>query len=104
MLTMSAALAALMITAAIPASAQVTGDSALVVVNVSNVANNLAQNLKVDVSQIPVTVQAPIDVAAAVCGVDVSVLTSNATGGSSKCDAKSTNSALNDIVQQQIKK
>ncbi|HEY1226852.1 MAG TPA: hypothetical protein VGF26_05975 [Ramlibacter sp.] len=82
-----------------PAFAQQSG---LVNVNIKNVANNIAQNLKVNVSQIPVTVQAPIDVAAAVCGVSATVLGQQTAGGSS-CTATSTSDALNQIVQQQIK-
>jgi hypothetical protein len=76
--------------------------SGLVNVDVKNVANNLAQNLKVDVSQIPVTVQAPVAVAAAVCGVSAAVLSQQASGAN--CTATTTNDALNQIVQQQIKR
>ena len=75
--------------------------SNLVNVNVSNIKTDIAKNINVDVSQIPITVQAPIDVAAAVCGIGVDVLTSQ---GNNTCTAKTTNSALNTIVQDQIKK
>jgi len=54
------------------------------------------------VSQIPGTVQAPIAVAANVCGVAVDVLSSQAQQGAAKCDAKTTNDALNQIVQTQL--
>jgi hypothetical protein len=86
---------------ALVASPLFAQQSGLVNVNISNVANNIAQNLKVDVSQIPVTVQAPIDVAANVCGVAVTVLGQQAAG--SNCTATSTSAALNDIVQRQLK-
>jgi len=76
----------------------------LVNVNVSNVKTDIAKNINVDVSQIPITVQAPIDVAAAVCGIAVDVLTSQVQQGNNTCTAKSTNTALNTIVQDQIKK
>lgn len=76
----------------------------LVNVNVSNIKTDIAKNINVDVSQIPVTVQAPIDVAAAVCGVAVDVLTSQVAQGQNTCTAKSTNTALNTIIQDQIKK
>ena len=75
----------------------------LVNVNVSNIKADIAKNINVDVSQVPVTVQAPIDVAAAVCGVAVDVLTSQVQQGNNTCTAKSTNTALNQIVQNQIK-
>lgn len=103
MIRIPAALAALMIGAAIPAAAQVATDGALVVVNVQNVANNLAQNLSVEVSRIPVTVQVPVDVAANVCGVEVGVLTTQAQGGSATCDATTASDELTNIVKQQLK-
>ena len=87
--------------AASPASAQVVGGG-LVVVNVSNVANNLAQNLKVNVSQIPVTVQVPIGIAANVCDVSANVLAQQRKTGDAKCDAKSTSDAFNSVVSKQL--
>jgi hypothetical protein len=84
-----------------PATAQLVGGG-LVVVNVSNVANNIARDLDVNVSQIPVTVQAPISVAAAVCGLDVNVLAQQRQEGQRRCDATSNNAALNRIVQSQL--
>jgi hypothetical protein len=98
--TLSAALAALAL-AASPAFGQ---ESGLVNVSVTNVANNLAQNLKVNVSQIPVTVQVPVEVAANVCGIDANVLSEQAKAGSANCAAKNTSTALNEVVQQQLKK
>jgi hypothetical protein len=86
--------------AAAPAFAQQSG---LVNVDVKNVANNIAQNLKVDVSRIPVTVQVPVAVAANVCGVAANVLGDQAASGSGSCTAKTTSDALNQIVQTQLK-
>ena len=86
--------------AAAPAFAQQSG---LVNVNLTNVKTEIAKNINVDVSQIPVTVQVPIDVAANVCGVAVNVLSSQAQQGTASCDAKTTNEALNQIVQTQVK-
>ena len=83
-----------------PALAQQSG---LVNVNLTNVKTDIAKNINVNVSQIPVTIQAPVAVAANVCGVAVDVLTSQATQGDAKCDAKTTNEALNQIVQTQVK-
>lgn len=76
--------------------------SGLVNVDISNVANNIAQNINVDVSQIPVTVQAPIGIAANVCGVNANVLARQGAGAA-LCTATSTSTALNQIVQRQIK-
>lgn len=88
--------------AAVPAFAQPQQEG-LVTVNVSNVANNIARDLSVDVSQIPVTVQVPVGLAANVCGTAVNVLGQQAAG-SRTCTATSTSDALNQIVQRQIKR
>jgi hypothetical protein len=98
---MAAALALGTASMTAPATAQLVGGG-LVVVNVSNVANNLAQNLDVNVSNIPVTVQVPVSVAAAVCGLDVNVLAKQRQDGPRTCTAESTNDALNKIVQRQL--
>jgi hypothetical protein len=87
---------------AAPAFAQIVGDS-LVTVNIQNVANNIAQNLSVDVSQIPVTVEAPIGIAANVCDVSAAVLAEqDRSGDGATCTATSTSTALNRIVQREI--
>ena len=78
--------------------------SGLVNVEVSNVANDIAKNLSVDVSQIPVTVQVPVGVAANVCGVDANVLAQQKKDGGASCAAKSASGALNQVVQKQLKK
>ena len=77
--------------------------SGLVNVSLSNVANNLAKNLSVDVSQIPVTVQVPVGVAANVCGVAANVLAQQAGSGTAACSATSTSTALDQVVQKQSK-
>ncbi len=76
--------------------------SGLVNVDVSNVANNIAKNINVDVSQIPVTVQVPVGIAANVCGVNANVLAQQGAGAA-KCTATSTSTALDQLVQRQIK-
>ena len=86
---------------AAPATAQLVGGG-LVVVNVSNVANNLAQNLKVNVSQIPVTVQVPVGVAAAVCGVDANVLAQQRKNGDATCTAQNSSRALQQATLRQL--
>ena len=72
--------------------------SGLINVDISNVANNIAKNINVDVSQIPVTVQVPVGVAANVCGVAANVLGQQAPSGNASCDATSTSTALDQVV------
>jgi hypothetical protein len=84
-----------------PASAQ---DSGLVNVDLRNarILNNIANHLNVNVSNVPITVQAPISVAAAVCGVAVDVLSNAINKGGASCYAQSDSRALNKIVQKVI--
>ena len=77
--------------------------SGLVNVDVHNVANNIAKNINVDVSQIPVTVQVPVGIAATVCGVGANVLGQQRDSGTAACTATSTSSALDQLVQRQLK-
>jgi hypothetical protein len=75
----------------------------LVNVNLSNVLNNLALDLKVDKSNIPINAQIPISLAANVCGISINVLSIGGSGGSSKgCTANSTSPELTQAVQQQM--
>jgi hypothetical protein len=93
---------ALSLTAA-PALAQ---NSGLVVVDLSNadVLNNLAQNLKVNVSDISAlnNVSIPIGLAAAVCDVNANVLAAQKKTGSPTCTAKNNSSALQTAVQKKL--
>jgi hypothetical protein len=95
--TLSAALAV----AAGPALADEPRQAGLVNVEVSNIANDIARDLAIDVSQVPVTVQAPIGVAANVCGVAANVLARQDTEDAS-CTANQTSTALNQIVQRRV--
>jgi|RhiMethySRZTD1v2_1073278.scaffolds.fasta_scaffold391266_1 hypothetical protein len=72
----------------------------LVRVDLSGVATNLAQDLRVEVRQIPTTVEIPARVAASVCKVKEDTL-GGAQGGS--CTAETTNTELEQIVYGQIK-
>ena len=97
----SMALALTLAGAAVPAiAAQQEG---LVNVSLSNVANDLAKNLSVDVSKIPVTVQVPVGVAANVCNIDANVLAKQkkSTEGAS-CEASNTSQALNQVVGKNL--
>ncbi|HUS18016.1 MAG TPA: hypothetical protein VMZ25_00020 [Terriglobales bacterium] len=76
--------------------------SGLVNVNLTDVKVDVAKNINVDVSQIPVTVQVPVGVAANVCDVNANVLAAQKKDGGATCDAKTTSTALNQIVQRKI--
>ncbi len=84
---------------AMSATAQQSG---LVNVNTGNILSDIAIDLNVDISQIPITVQAPIGIAANVCNVAVNVLAQAAQRGSAECDAQTTSTAFNRIVQRQM--
>lgn len=62
---------------------------------------NIANDLSVDVSQIPVTVQVPVGVAANVCDVSANVLAQQADDAE-PCEAQNTSQALNQQIQKQI--
>jgi hypothetical protein len=75
----------------------------LVNVNLSNVLNDLALDLKVDKANIPINAQIPISLAANVCGVSINVLSFGAGGGSSEgCTANSISPELKQYIQQQL--
>lgn len=77
--------------------------SGLVNVNLGDVVVEIARDINVDVSQIPVTVQAPIGVAANVCGISANVLSADLRDdGTATCNAQNTSQALNQIVQRRI--
>jgi hypothetical protein len=76
--------------------------TSLVNVNLSNVLNDLALDLKIDKANIPVNAQIPITLAANICGVNINIL-SVSTGGNSKgCTATTSSPELAQTVQQQI--
>lgn len=106
----TAAAAALALTLPAAATAQnrnvLNQQGGLVNVNVTNVdlLKNFANNNEVQLLNnvtVPITVQAPINVAANVCGVAVNVL---ARGGPSNntCTAEQGSEALTDLAIQQI--
>jgi hypothetical protein len=66
------------------------------------VISQIAQDINVDVSQIPVTVQVPVGVAANICGVDANILAQQKKDGDVSCEAESTSQALTQIVQREI--
>lgn len=75
----------------------------LVNVNLSNVLNNLALDLKIDKANIPINAQIPINIAANVCGVSMNVLSIGAGGGKSNgCTANSVSPELKQYIQEQL--
>ena len=82
-----------------PVEAQQVG---LVNVNTGDILSDIALDLDVDISQIPLTVQAPIGIAANVCNVQVTALLAAAQQGDAECDAENTSEAFNRIVQRQM--
>jgi hypothetical protein len=71
-------------------------------VDLSNFRADIAKDINVNASQIPVNVQVPVDVAATVCGVDANVLARQGAGSTPSCQAKNKSQALNDVVQRQL--
>jgi hypothetical protein len=77
--------------------------TSLVNVNLSNVLNDLAVQLRVDKANIPVNAQIPITIAANICGVSINVLSvSGASGTSGGCTAVTTSPQLTEVVGQQL--
>jgi hypothetical protein len=104
MMFAAAAVAAL----ASPALAQTNTGSGngLVAVNVQNVdiLKNFLNDSQISALNnvgVPITVQAPISVAANVCGTTVNALAALRKTGAATCDATTGNKALANIVQRQ---
>lgn len=102
----AAALAAATTTALTPAAGQISVAPGLVTVNIQDVSilNNFlngAQIAALNNLSIPVTVQAPISVAANVCGTTVAALSALRKTGDATCTATSGSRALAGIVTRQ---
>ena len=75
----------------------------LVNVNVSGITVVLADVLDVEENQIPITVQAPIGIAANVCNVGAKRAGgSDQTGWQANCNAEQTSEAFNNLVLKLI--
>jgi hypothetical protein len=86
---------------ATPALAQVSNQGGLVNVDVTNVLNSLDLDL-LNNSLNNNTVQVPIGVAAAVCGIDANALAHQRKGDSPvSCPAKNTTQALKQAAKKQ---
>jgi hypothetical protein len=78
------------------------GAVSLVNVDLRNVLNDLALDLKIDKSSIPINAQIPINVAANVCGVSINILSVGGGSSSQGCTANSISPELAQYIQQQI--
>jgi hypothetical protein len=77
--------------------------SGMIAVDVSTVASAVAKNLNVDAAKIPTSVQAPIGIAASVCGVAANVLTQQGgTGAPGACQAKNSSPELDQLIQKEL--
>jgi hypothetical protein len=101
-------IAAALATAATPALAQVDISQGLVDVTIQDVSilNNFlndAQIAALNGVSVPVNVQVPVGVAAAVCGIDANVLASQKKTGDTTCTAKNGSKALaQQVVKQKL--
>ena len=106
---MAASLAAATAMTVAPATAQVSGAGGLIAVNIPvtdvNILNNFLNDTQIAALNnltVPITVQAPISVAAAVCNIPVSVLASQKNKGGGDCTATSGSGALASLVSKQL--
>jgi hypothetical protein len=83
-------------------SAVADGAVSLVNVDLSNVLNDLALDLKIDKSNIPINAQIPISVAANVCGISINILSIGGGGSSEGCTANTVSPELIQAIQQQL--
>lgn len=83
-----------------PASkAGLARDEVLLIVDIKPVATQVAKNLNVEATRIPLTVQAPLEVAANACAIPVSVLGAQGGAGAVGCTATATSPALEQLVK-----
>jgi spermidine/putrescine-binding protein len=93
---------------AAPATAQLNAQGGLVNVTIQDVSilNNFlngAQVAALNDLAVPVTVQVPIGVAAAVCDVNANILAAQKKTGAPACDAKSGSKALaQNVIKQKL--
>ena len=64
----------------------------------------IAKDINVNVSDIPVNVQVPVSVAAAICNVQVAALAQQKNKGDTACAPTAGSSALNSAILKSIKK
>ncbi|MFC7513743.1 hypothetical protein ACFQUU_01855 [Herbaspirillum sp. GCM10030257] len=77
-------------------------ESLQVVVDIKAVSFDVAKNLRVEPSQIPLTVQVPLEVAAKVCDVAATTLGAQGGSGAVGCLATKSSPALEKLVQEKL--
>jgi ABC-type glycerol-3-phosphate transport system substrate-binding protein len=82
-------------TAAVPAGGLIT-------VNVSDIRAEIAKNINVNIENVPITVQASVQVAADVCGISVNLISVQFNAGQTTCTATTTSPELEQIVRNQM--
>jgi hypothetical protein len=82
--------------------AQTNDFEGLVNVNIQDVLQDIAVDLNVSDTNIPVTLQVPISLAANVCDVSVNVLSAQVASGDASCAAVTGSQELTQIVQQEM--
>jgi hypothetical protein len=82
--------------------AQTNNFEGLVNVNIQDVLQDIAVDLNVSDTNIPVTLQVPISLAANVCDVSVNVLSAQVASGDASCAAVTGSQELTQIVQQEM--
>jgi hypothetical protein len=74
-----------------------------VIVDIKSVSLDVAKNIRVEPSQIPLTVQAPLEVAAMVCDVAATTLGAQGGSGAVGCMATKSSPALEKLVQEKLR-
>ncbi len=89
----------------VAAIAPVYAQEPVVIVDIKGVVNQIGQNIDTEASLLPLTVQAPVHVAAEVCGVPVNVLRAQgSSSGAVGCAATTTSRELEKIVRAKVRK
>lgn len=77
----------------------------VIIVDIKDVVHQVAQNIRAEASQLPLTVQVPLRVAAKVCDVPTSVLSAQgSSGGAVGCAAMKSSPELEKIVRTKLRK
>ena len=71
-------------------------------VDVSAVRNEIARNVNADPSQVPVSVQAPAEVAARACGLDPKHFERQQDTGGANCAARASSAELEQLVRARL--
>lgn len=77
------------------------GAEGSVSVELGNVADDFAQDLAMNTTDVPLSVEAPIGIAADVCGISASTLAHQEQTGAASCTAQSSSPALEQIVRKE---